>query len=425
MALVTDQVGYWSSRSWSRSAACDRTGCVARATDDPHGGEAVDGPRRGEADDSGDGSTSIGDDDIVTVACKVDPSTEVSPEFCHRYVHTRSVQHDCKRDVHVCVGASPRLRVVFGDVEKDRAVRLSVEFPSVAYREGPEKVADLARAIEAIGYDDLAVFDHVIMGYPTDTRSAPIYPPQMPILEALVTLGFAAAVTKRVTLSTEVLVLPQRQAVLVAKQVSTLDTLSSGRMRLGVGVGWQAAEYESLGEDFSHRGRVMDEAITLLRACWREERIDESGARFRAESIAMEPKPPSGGNLPIWIGGASEAAYRRVGELGDGWMGMLSGTDEEARAAIVSMRGHAERVGRDPAAIGLQTMLAPPPRDPDGKTFYADHARVVQRAEHCAALGFGWIALNATAIFQAGARSVDAVADQLNEFHGRLRAALG
>ena len=140
-------------------------------------------------------------------------------------------------------------------------MQLSVEFPSVAYREGPAKVAALARAIEDIGYNDLAMFDHVVMGYPTDTRKAPLYPPQMPILEALVTLGFAAAVTERVTLSTEVLVLPQRQAVLVAKQVSTLDTLSGGRMRLGVGVGWQAAEYESLGHDFSRRGRQMDEAV--------------------------------------------------------------------------------------------------------------------------------------------------------------------
>ena len=110
------------------------------------------------------------------------------------------------------------------------------------------------------------MFDHVVMGHATATRKAPMYPPQMPILEAFVTLGFVAAVTTRVTLSTEVLVLPQRQATLVAKQVSTLDTLSGGRMRLGVGVGWQAAEYEALGEEFATRGRRMDETIAYLRA---------------------------------------------------------------------------------------------------------------------------------------------------------------
>src|SRR5215210_6554070 len=192
-------------------------------------------------------------------------------------------------------------------------VKISVEFPSVAYREGPAKVLDLARSIESIGFDDLAMFDHVVMGYATEARGAPMYPSQMPIMEALVTLGFVAAVTDRVTLSTEVLVLPQRQAVLVAKQVSTIDTLSGGRMRLGIGVGWQEVEYQSLGEDFARRGTVMDEAIGLLRACWRDERVEARGERFEADAIAMEPKPPQGARLPLWIGGTGAAALRRAG----------------------------------------------------------------------------------------------------------------
>ena len=175
-------------------------------------------------------------------------------------------------------------------------MKLAVEFPSVAFREGPAKVAELARAIEEIGYDELAVFDHVVMGHPTATRSAPIYPPQMPILEALMMLAFAAAVTERVSLSTEVLVLPQRQPVLVAKQLATLDTLSGGRVRLGVGVGWQEAEYDVLDVPFNERGRRMDEAIELLRAYWRDEQLDFDGKHYRAEAIAMEPKPPQGGS---------------------------------------------------------------------------------------------------------------------------------
>ena len=222
-------------------------------------------------------------------------------------------------------------------------MKLSVEFPSVAYREGPEQVVELAKAIEAIGFDDLAMFDHVIMGYPTATRRAPMYPAQMPILEAFVTLGYVAAVTSRVTLSTEVLVLPQRQATLVAKQVSTLDTLSGGRMRLGVGVGWQAAEYEALGEEFATRGRRMDETIGYLRACWGDERIQQRGARFLADEIAMEPKPPQGERLPIWVGGLGAVALKRAGELGDGWMGMAAGSDDDMRGAIATIRGHADR----------------------------------------------------------------------------------
>ena len=114
-------------------------------------------------------------------------------------------------------------------------MKLSVEFPSVSYREGGTGVVRLAKAIERIGFDQLDVFDHVVMGFPTPNRPAPMYPPKMPILEALMTLAHIAAVTERIGLGTEVLVLPQRQPVLVAKQVSTLDTLSGGRVRLGVG----------------------------------------------------------------------------------------------------------------------------------------------------------------------------------------------
>jgi probable F420-dependent oxidoreductase len=305
------------------------------------------------------------------------------------------------------------------------AVKISVEFPSVVYREGPAKVLELARAIEAIGFDDLAMFDHVVMGYPTETRRAPMYPPQMPILEALVTIGFVAAATERVTLSTEVLVLPQRQPVLVAKQVSTLDTLSGGRMRLGVGVGWQEAEYVALGEDYARRGRTMDEAIRLLRAAWADERIDERGERFAAEAIAMEPKPPQGASLPIWVGGSAPAALRRAGELGDGWMGMLAGSDDDVRSMMDTIRRHADTAGRDPAAIEMQAMLAPPPNDRGGKDFYADLDRVVARAEHVRELGFGWLAVNATAIFQAGARSVGDMVERLDALHARLRGALG
>ncbi len=304
-------------------------------------------------------------------------------------------------------------------------MKISVEFPSVAYREGPGQVAELARVIEAIGYDDLAVFDHVVMGYETPIRPAPRYPTQMPILEALVTLGFVAAVTERVTLATEVLVLPQRQAALVAKQVSTLDTLSGGRMRLGVGVGWQEVEYQTLGEDFRRRGRVMDDAIGLMRSCWGDERIELRGERFDADAIAMEPKPPQRDRLPIWVGGSTPAALRRAGRLGDGWMGTLTGDAEQTRGAIEMVRRQAESAGRDPLAIGLQAMLAPPPNDREGKTFYQDHDRVVRRADEVQKLGFGWLAINATAIFQSGARSVAAMAEHLDALHTRLRDAVG
>jgi probable F420-dependent oxidoreductase len=247
----------------------------------------------------------------------------------------------------------------------------------------------------------------------------------MPIIEALMGLSYIAAVTSRVTLGTEVLVLPQREPTLVAKQVGTLDTLSGGRVRLGIGVGWQESEYEAMGEDFRTRGARMDEAISLLRAYWGEPRVDFSGQAYRAVAMAMEPKPPQGRALPIWIGGNSEPAFRRVGRLGDGWLASRVAGADDARRCIDTIRRYAAEAGRDPGAIGLQSMVAPPPRDAAGKRFYAEPERVVARAVELQKMGFGWISVNATAMFQAGARSVDAMIDALDKLHGRLRAQVG
>jgi probable F420-dependent oxidoreductase len=286
-------------------------------------------------------------------------------------------------------------------------------------------VQRLARAIERIGYDHIDIFDHVVMGHPIEGRPPGPYNPGMPILEALVTLAHLAAVTSRVTLGTEVLVLPQREPTLVAKQVSTLDTLSGGRVRLGVGVGWQESEYDALGVPFGTRGARMDEAIALLRAYWGDTRVDAAGRHYHATAMSMEPKPPQGRAIPIWIGGASEAAFRRAGRLGDGWLASRVTDAADARRAIEAIRRHAEAAGRDPAAIGLQSMVAPPPRDAEGKRFYAEPDRVIARVADLKAMGFQWVALNATAIFQAGARSVDAMADALAALHGRIRTEVG
>ena len=304
-------------------------------------------------------------------------------------------------------------------------MKLSVEFPSVAYREGSAAVAKLASAIEDIGYDQLDMFDHIVMGYPTKNRPAPMYPPQMPIMEALMVLAYAAAVTTRIGLGTEVLVLPQRQPVLLAKQISTLDTLSEGRVRLGVGVGWQAAEFEALNETFGNRGARMSEAIRLIRQCWTDERVDFHGNHYRADAIAMEPKSPQGARLPIWIGGLAPAALKRVGELGDGWLANAFIDPAKARAAVETISRHAETAGRDPAEIGLQQMIDVPPRNERGKRFYQDLDLVEERAVAVREMGFQWGAINATAIFQSGARSVDEIIDVLAGIHERLRRATG
>ncbi|WP_417518694.1 TIGR03619 family F420-dependent LLM class oxidoreductase [Minwuia sp.] len=304
-------------------------------------------------------------------------------------------------------------------------MQLTVEFPSVSYREGPEAMIRMAQAIETIGYDRIDIFDHVVMGYNIDGREPVRYPAKMPIMEALVTLGMIAGVTKTIGLGTEVLVLPQRDPTLVAKQVSTLDTISGGRMRLGVGIGWQPAEYEALGFRYTNRGKRMDEAIEVVRACLRDERIEHFGEHYTLNAVAMEPKPPQGANLPIWVGGNTPPALRRVGRLGDGWLASQVTDADMAADAMDQVHEAAVQAGRDADAIGFQAMIAPPPRvgDDAAKGFYADHARVADRAAALKDMGFDAISLNATAIFQSGARSVEAIADALEELHATIREA--
>jgi probable F420-dependent oxidoreductase len=301
-------------------------------------------------------------------------------------------------------------------------MKLTVDFPSVAFREGPKKVLELGRALEEMGYDEIAVFDHVVMGYPTEDRRGPRYPPQMPILEAIVLMAQLAAVTDTIGLASEVLVLPQRQPVLVAKQISTIDTMSEGRVRLGVGVGWQESEYDALEEDFSNRGKRMDEAIRLIRSYWSDEQVDFAGNYYSATAMAMEPKPPQDGGPPIWIGGGSKAALRRVAELGDGWMGTALVDESAIEDAMAQIRQHAESIDRDPAEIGMQMMLQPPPTKEADKRYYADHDQVVRRAVRLSEMGFDWVSLNATAVFQAGARSVDAMIEELAQLQAKITA---
>ena len=299
-------------------------------------------------------------------------------------------------------------------------MKLCVEFPSISYREGPEQMAKLAVAIEEIGYDRIEIFDHVIMGYETDDRPAPQYPSKMPIMEALITLSYIAANTKTIGLGTEVLVLPQRQPVLVAKQISTLDTLSGGRMRLGVGVGWQESEYEMLEETFNDRGKRMDQAIQVIRSCWRDEVINYDHKDYTSDAMAMEPKSPQGGDLPIWVGGMSDRALKRVAELGDGWLANAIVDDKVAQRSLASIRGYAEIAGRDPESIGLQMMLDVPPTDDRGRRFYQEMDQVKARAEQVQGWGFEYAAINATAIFQSGSRKVDEIIETLEAVHHAL-----
>ena len=270
-------------------------------------------------------------------------------------------------------------------------MKLSVEFPSVSYREGPEAVPRLARAIEEIGYDHIDIFDHVVMGHPD--RRAPRGPlqPRHADPRGADTLGYIAAVTSRVTLGTEVLVLPQRepdpggQAGEHARYaVGRADAARRRRGLAGVGV---RGPRRGLPDARRADGRGHPAAPRVL-----ERRGgDFTGAHYPAVAMAMEPKPPQGGRLPIWIGGYSEAAFRRVGRAGRR-LGGEPGQRRGERAA-----GHR---GDPPPRRGGRARSrshrapehgGPPPRDAAGKQFYAEHDRVVARAAELKAMGFGWV----------------------------------
>ena len=300
-------------------------------------------------------------------------------------------------------------------------MKTSVVFPNVMYREGPQGVTRFIQGVERIGFDELAMFDHVVMGYPTATRKKPFYAPQMPIMEAFTLLAFAAACTTNVGLGTGVLVLPQRQPTLVAKQVSTLDTLSAGRMRLGVGSGWQASEYEALQQDFGSRGKRMDETIEILRAYWRDEHVNFNGEYYRIDEIAMEPKPPQGAALPIWIGGTKAPALRRVAEMGDGWMAMNAPGDSPLQDRISQLHDYCEAIGRDPASIGMQMALSPGLADKaKRKRFFSDPDLLAERAAELKQMGFGYLGIDCVPMFQQGYRSVNALLEYLERVYAAL-----
>ena len=187
-----------------------------------------------------------------------------------------------------------------------------------------ENVLTFARRIESLGYDSLWASDHVVI----PRRIASRYPyspagqfplgPDVPFLEPLTTLALVAGVTERVRLGTSVLVLPHRNPALAAKMAATLDHLSGGRVVLGVGVGWMREEIELLGGDYDRRGAWSDEAIAVMRACWRDARTAHHSEFFSFDEIGVFPKPTRG-DIPILIGGHTPRALRRVVELGDGW----------------------------------------------------------------------------------------------------------
>ena len=216
----------------------------------------------------------------------------------------------------------------------------------------PDAITRAAQHAEGLGFSDVWVSDHVVHPASQSYPSPYLYDP-------LLTLTWAAAATTGIGLGTSVLVVPQHNPLWLANALASLDSLSSGRLTIAVGVGWSEAEFDALGQPFHDRGRRMDEILALLRTCWRDDPASFRGDYYRFDDIRVLPKPAHA--IPIWIGGSSERAYRRGVELGDGFQ-LIGVTPAEAREPIERLR--AERPD-DAFRISLRTGWDPLGMDHD------------------------------------------------------------
>ena len=248
---------------------------------------------------------------------------------------------------------------------KGTAVEFGFSLPGRGPLAKPEILLALARKAERLGYSSLFVTDHVVL--PTASKSPYPYHPsgQFPgganqdYLEPLTLLTYLAARTKMIKLGFSVLVIPYRNPLVTAKQLATLDVLSGGRVILGCGAGWLEEEFAALQTPpFRERGQVTAEYLRLMKACWSQDQIRFEGRYYRVNDIIFLPKPIQKPGIPIWIGGHTDAAIRRAGELGDGWHpiglrppALLLPAEYAEKAGRV--RAWAEKAGRDPDAIAL------------------------------------------------------------------------
>ncbi len=243
-------------------------------------------------------------------------------------------------------------------------MRIGVIFPQTEIGADPAGVRDYAQAAEALGYDHLLAYDHVVGANPASRPNwNPPYTYKDSFHELFVLFGYLAGTTRKIELVTGIVILPQRQTVLVAKQAAAVDVLSGGRLRFGIGIGWNHVEYEALGENFKNRGRRSEEQIEVLRALWTKELVTFEGRWHKITDAGLNPLPVQR-PIPIWFGGGAEPVIKRIARLGDGWMPLFP-PDDKCRALIDKMGSYAREAGRDPRSISVEGRVAIANRSPD------------------------------------------------------------
>ena len=254
-------------------------------------------------------------------------------------------------------------------------MKFGVVFPQTEVSSDPQALPAIAKAVEQCGYDSLLFYDHVVGAQHAD-REPPLWGPYTeadPFHDPFVAMGYAAAITSHIELATGVLILPQRQTVLVAQQATDVDLLSNGRLRLGVGTGWNYVEYHALGQDFASRGRRLSEQVPLLRRLWSEPLVSFKGQFDQIDRGCINPRPRRA--IPVWFGGFGEAAFKRAAKMGDGFS--FAGDVETALAGLERTRELLAEEGRDIAGFGCELIL----------TRARTAADVARTAEQWAAVG--------------------------------------
>lgn len=249
-------------------------------------------------------------------------------------------------------------------------MELGAVYPQAEIGNDPGFIRHFAQAVEAAGFGYLTAFDHIlgaeaarfdgpIGGFPT-----PPYLIDDPFHEIFSLFSFLAGVTERLQFRPRVLILPQREPVLVAKQAATLDRLSGSRLVLGVGVGWNFAEYQALGADFTVRGRHLDEEIELLRTLWANHSVTFDGRWHHLDRVGINPRPARG-SIPLWIGsGSQERSLQRVARSGDGWIALLT-PQEDLPGSVERLRTLRAGAGRDPADMPVEILMPVAAGSPD------------------------------------------------------------
>ncbi|HEU4341943.1 MAG TPA: LLM class F420-dependent oxidoreductase [Candidatus Binatia bacterium] len=257
-------------------------------------------------------------------------------------------------------------------------MQLGVFLPISGRAASRETLMQAARQAESLGYDSIWAADRIIIPWQIDTvypyskEATFIVPPDRPFFEPLTCLAFLAGCTETIRLGMSVMVLPYRHPLYWAKIATTIDHLSTGRLIMGVGVGWMAEEFNALGASFAERGHVSDEQLRLLENLWRDERVTFAGKHYAVKDIAFNPKPLQQPRIPIWVGGEGRLAQRRAGTYGDAWFPyFVRITPGELARRFDYVKHSAREAGRNPSALTFACCLpieltrADVPQEPD------------------------------------------------------------